>query len=55
MDHYPWDLDLAASRGWDRAAHEAALAAGDEDAIGLTHPTNWLDEDEVEYPKGVAK
>ena len=42
---------LAASRGFDRAAHVAALESDDEDAIGLTHPFNWLTEDEVEaYP-----
>jgi hypothetical protein len=29
MDKYPWDLDLAASRGWDREAHAAAIATDD--------------------------
>lgn len=50
MDSYPWDLPLAASRGWDRDAHRLALESGDIDAISLTHPTNWLTEDEVEHP-----
>lgn len=42
---------LAASRGFDRDAHVAALEGGDDDAIALTHPFNWLTEAEVEqYP-----
>lgn len=40
--------NLAASRGFSREAHIAALEAGNEDAIGLTHPFNWLTEAEVE-------
>lgn len=43
-----WDLAAAERRGWDREAHFAALLSGDEDAISLTHPTNWLTEAEVE-------
>lgn len=50
MEQYPWDLDLAESRGWPREAHRIALTTGNEDLIGLTHPTNWLTEDEVENP-----
>lgn len=50
LEDYPWDLDLAESRGWDRQAHQEAIESGDEDRIGLTHPTNWLTEDEVEHP-----
>lgn len=43
----------AQSRGYDDAAHAAAIRADetgmlDTDAISLTHPYNWLDEDEVE-------
>jgi hypothetical protein len=45
---FGWDLDLAARRGWNSGAHFAALLAEDEDAISLTHPTNWLTEEEVE-------
>lgn len=48
MHNYPWDLELAESRGWDRDAHLFALSLEDEDLIALTHPTNWLTEDEVE-------
>jgi len=49
MDNYPerWTA-LAEPRGWDRDAHAAALASGDIDAIALTHPVNWLTEDEME-------
>jgi uncharacterized protein YktB (UPF0637 family) len=45
---YVWDLAAAQRRGYDPAAHFAALLAEDEDAIALTHPTNWLTEEEVE-------
>ena len=49
-------LAVAASRGYDDDAHRAALAAAmseaDWDAIGLTHPANWLTEDEVEHGLG---
>ena len=51
MDKYPWDLALAESRGWPREAHRIALETGNEDLIALTHPTNYLNEDEVEKPK----
>ena len=43
-----WDLHAAKARGWDYEAHFRALLAEDEDAIALTHPTNWLTEEEVE-------
>ncbi len=48
ISRYPWRLDEATARGWDRAAHVAALQTGDVDAIALTHPANWLSEDEIE-------
>ena len=48
MADYPWDLHAAKARGWDYEAHFRALLAEDEDAIALTHPTNWLTEEEVE-------
>lgn len=44
---------LAESRGYDPVAHAAAIAddaecgCGGSDDISLTHPTNWLTEDEV--------
>ena len=43
---------VAIERGYDPVAHAAALAAdtdgcGGSDDIALTHPTNWLTEDEV--------
>jgi hypothetical protein len=49
-------LRIAAGRGYDDEAHRAALVAdtrdnggrGDSDAVALTHPANWLTEDEVE-------
>jgi hypothetical protein len=41
-------LALAEARGWDRAKHEAAVASGDIDTMGLTHPTNFLTESEAE-------
>lgn len=41
-------LALAKTRGYDDAAHRAALAAADEDLVTLTHPSNFLTEDEVE-------
>ena len=50
MDQYPWDLDLAEQRGWSREAHQRALDSGGLDEIALTHPTNWLTEDEVDDP-----
>ncbi len=42
------DIWRARSRGYDDDAHRAALEANDEDAISLTHPFNWLTEEEVE-------
>lgn len=48
MDKYPWNLNVAESRGWPREAHRVALATGNEDLIAMTHPTNWLTEAEVE-------
>lgn len=48
---YPKEAtDLAASRGYVAKDHEAALAAdptASSDDVALTHPTNWLTEDEV--------
>jgi hypothetical protein len=41
-------MSTATSRGWESERHFRALEAGDEDAIGLTHPFNYLTEDEVE-------
>ena len=35
-------------RGWDYMAFIDALNVVDEDQITLTHPTNWMTEDEVE-------
>lgn len=47
IDNYPAEaVALAESRGYDPSAHAAALV---EDDIALTHPTNWLTEDEVTH------
>lgn len=48
-DSYPVHaLTLAQTRGYDHDAHLAALESGDIDEVGLTHPYNWLTEQEVE-------
>jgi len=54
-EHYPAEaIALAQSRGYDPDEHAAALAedaecgCGGSDDIVLTHPTNWLTEEEVE-------
>jgi azurin len=54
MDNYPAEaVAIAASRGYDAEAHaraiadDAACGCGGSDDISLTHPTNWLTEDEV--------
>ena len=44
----PKAMALAVARGYDDEAHQAALRARDQDAIALTHPSNWLQEAEVE-------
>ena len=41
-------VDVAEPRGYDHGAHLRALAYGTEDDIALTHPSNWLTEEEVE-------
>jgi hypothetical protein len=41
-------IALAASRGYDDVAHQTALRGRDQDAMALTHPGNWLEDDEVE-------
>ena len=46
---YPQNLlDLAASRGYNNAAHCEAMGIRDAKAITLTHPFNWLKPSEVE-------
>lgn len=52
MDTYLVAAEIAESRGWDRAAHEAALKSRDEDEVAITHPINYLSEEEWEelYP-----
>lgn len=46
---YPFEaVRLAEERGWDFDAHRAAIEAGDDNAISLTHPINWLTEEEAE-------
>ena len=52
----PEALLLAQSRGYDDEAHRQAIiedtkingARLDSDAVVLTHPANWLTEEEVE-------
>lgn len=49
-------LAIAASRGYNDEAHRAAIVADtetndarlDSDPVILTHPANWLTEEEVE-------
>ena len=49
MDIYnPNTLLVAEARGWDREAHANALVEGDDDAVCITHPANFLTEPEVE-------
>lgn len=47
-------LAIAASRGFDADAHVEALLGTNEDQVALTHPANWLTEDEVEAASGAA-
>ena len=39
---------IATVRGWNGQEHIDALLDMDEDRIGMTHPINWLTEDESE-------
>jgi hypothetical protein len=41
-------VDVLTERGWSHTAFIDALNAMNENAIALTHPTNWMTEDEVE-------
>lgn len=41
-------LERARIRGYNITAHREALVSGNEDQITLTHPSNWLTEQEVE-------
>ena len=41
-------VDTLTERGFDYMAFIDALNTVDEDAMALTHPTNWMTEDEVE-------
>lgn len=41
-------FNLAKRNGFDLKAHQNALLLGDEDQITLTHPANFLSEEEVE-------
>jgi hypothetical protein len=44
---YPVEaLEIAMSRGWDPDKHIDALLGMNDDEIGLSHPSNWLNEDE---------
>lgn len=47
-DYPGWAIELALTRGYDHPAHIRALRSEDVDNISLTHPYNWLNEDEVE-------
>jgi hypothetical protein len=52
-DNYPaWAITRALERGYDHPAHIRALYANDVDAISLTHPYNWLTEQEAEVATG---
>lgn len=52
-DYPPEAVAIALARGYDPEAHAAAIAedaecgCGGSDDISLTHPTNWLTEDEM--------
>ncbi len=49
MENYPPEaLVMASMRGWVYSTHQTALDSGNEDMITLTHPINWLTEDEAE-------
>lgn len=50
--NYPakW-IESATERGYDHEAHQNALLSNNEDTIALTHPANWLTEEEVEAPE----
>ena len=39
---------ILAARGYDHEAHYEAVLEGDEDEIALTHPSNFLREEEIE-------
>lgn len=41
-------VDILTERGWDYIAFIDALNTANENEIALTHPTNWMTEDEVE-------
>ena len=41
-------IDILTERGWDYIAFIDALHSANMDQITLTHPTNWMTEDEVE-------
>jgi hypothetical protein len=41
-------FNIAQSRGWNPDEHAVALSANDVDQISVTHPYNFLTEDEVE-------
>lgn len=41
-------VDVLQERGWSHVDFIDALNIADEDQIALTHPTNWMTEDEVE-------
>ncbi len=41
-------VDVLEERGWSHVAFIDALNLADENQIALTHPTNWMTEDEVE-------
>ena len=50
----PAVIAVAQSRGYDHDAHLRALAGDSEDVMSLTHPANWLTEDEVEESTWLA-
>ena len=52
-DYYPEldddFLDDLEERGWPRYNYEKAVEDGDEEQITLTHPSNWMTEEEAEW------
>lgn len=46
--YHPRTLALVRTRGFDEVAHHFALEKDDEPLITLTHPSNFLTEEEME-------
>lgn len=47
-EYFDCFMEIAEQNGWNRKEHEAALRSGNEDAITITHPGNYVGEEEWE-------